>query len=129
MKTKIIRKTIINKIGCFVAWWILHYCNDGLVIVRKGGARQIIKVFAEPAYQNVIKPAIYRATEVIKIGDVVTDNGYHGEVVVTCIDYSYNTFRGYYRADGAVVAGLKLKDFKKIVGHIDVKIENPQKRK
>lgn len=116
-----IKNIVINKAGCIAAKWILHNCDDGLVIRRKGGATQIIKVFSEAAYRNVIKPAIHKATEVIKVGDVVTDNGYHGEVVVTCINY--DTFKGYYRADGVVVGGLKLKDFKKIVGHVDVKIK------
>ena len=114
------RNRIINSAGCLAAKWVLHNCDDGLVIKRKGGSEQIIKIFSEPAYRNVIKPAIYKATEVIKVGDVVTDNGYHGKVVVTCIDY--DTFRGYYMADGIVVSGLKLKDFKKIVAHIDLKI-------
>lgn len=75
------KQRIINKAGCFVAKWILHNCDDGLIIKRKGGSRQIIKVFPELAYRNMIKPAIHKATEVIKVGDVVTDNGYHGEVV------------------------------------------------
>ena len=119
-----IKKTIVNNIGCFVARWILHNCNDGLVINRKEGARQIIKVFEEQAYRNVIKPAIYKATEVIKVGDVVTDDGYHGKVVVTRIDK--DKFRGYYLADGVVVSGLVLKDFRKIVGHVDVKIKEPK---
>ena len=127
MKIKEIKKMVVNEIGCLVAWWILHNCDDGLVIKRKGGARQIIKVFAEPAYRNVIKPAIHKATEVIKVGDVVTDNGYYGKVVVTCIDY--DTFRGYYLADGVVVAGLKIKDFEKIIGHVDVKIKEPKNHK
>ena len=111
---------LINSAGCLAAKWVLHNCEDGLVIKRKGGAEQIIKVFSEPAYRNLIKPAIYKATEVIKVGDVVTDNGYHRKVVVTCIDY--DTFRGYYLADGIVVSGLRLEDFKKIVAHIDLKI-------
>ena len=115
------RDRLINSAGCLVAKWVLHNCDDGLVIKRKGGAEQIIKIFSEPAYRNLIKPAIHKATEVIKVGDVVTDNGYHGEVVVTCIDY--DTFRGYYLADGIVVSGLRLEDFKKIVAHIDLKIE------
>ncbi len=125
MLMKIIKGEIINKIGCFIARWILHNCDDGLVIKRKGGAKQIIKVFSEPAYRNVIKPAIHKATEVIKVGDVVTDNGYHDKVVVTCIDD--DTFRGYYLADGVVVAGLKLEKFEKIVGHIDVKVKKSKK--
>ena len=114
------RNRIINSAGCLAAKWVLHNCDDGLVIKRKGGSEQIIKIFSEPAYRNVIKPAIYKATEVIKVGDVVTDNGYHGKVVVTCIDY--DTFRGYYLADGVTVSGLRLEDFKKIVAHIDLKI-------
>lgn len=52
------RQKIINAIGCLVAKWILHNCDDGLVIKRRGGAEQIIKVFSVPAYKNVIKPAI-----------------------------------------------------------------------
>ena len=116
-----IKKRIVNIIGCFAAWWILHNCDDGLIVNRKGGAKQIIKVFSKSAYRNVIKPAIYKATEVIKVGDVVTDNRYHGKVVVTCI--KGDTFEGYYLADGVTVAGLRIKDFKKIVGRIDVKIE------
>ena len=87
------RDWLINSAGCLAAKWVLH---------------------------NVIKPAIYKATEVIKVGDVVTDNGYHGEVVVTCI--TYDTFKGFYKADGVVVSGLRLEDFKKIVAHIDLKI-------
>lgn len=117
-----IKHKFINKAGCVIARWILHNCDDGLVIKRKAGAEQIIKVFSVQAYRNMIKPAIRKATEVIKVGDVVTDNGYHQKVVVTCIDY--DTFRGYYIADGCVVSGLKLEDFKKIVSHIDLKIEN-----
>ena len=117
-----IKQKIINKAGCIVARWILHNYDDGLVVKRKAGAEQIIKVFSAQAYRNIIKPAIHKVTEVIKVGDVVIDNGYHGKVVVTCIDY--DTFRGYYLADGCVVSGLKLEDFKKIVSHIDLKIEN-----
>ena len=120
---KSVTKRIINNIGCLGAKWIIHNCDDGLIIKRKGGARQIIKVFAEPAYRHMIKPAIHKATGVIKVGDVVTDNSYHGEVVVTRIDY--NTFSGYYLIDGVVVSGLNLDKFKKIVSHVDVKIEHP----
>ena len=104
------RDRLINSAGGLVARWVLHNCDDGLVIKRKGGAEQIIKIFSEPAYRNVIKPAIYKATEVIKVGDVV----------VTCINY--DTFRGFYKADGVTVSGLRLEDFKKIVAHIDLKI-------
>lgn len=117
-----IKHRIINEAGCVIARWILHNCDDGLVIKRKAGAEQIIKVFSAQAYRNMIKPAIYKATEVIKVGDVVTDNGYHQKVVVTQI--YFDMFKGYYIADGCVVSGLKLKDFKKIVSHIDLKIEN-----
>ena len=117
-----IRQKIINNVGCAAARWILHNCDDGLVIKRKAGTEQIIKVFSAQAYRNMIKPAIHKATEVIKVGDVVTDNGYHQKVVVTCINY--DMCKGYYLADGCVVSGLKLEDFKKIVSHIDLKIEN-----
>lgn len=117
-----IRQKIINNAGCVIARWILHNCDDGLAIKRKAGAEQIIKVFSAQAYRNMIKPAIYKATEVIKVGDVVTDEGYHQKVVVTCI--YFDMFKGYYLADGCVVSGLKLEDFKKVVSHIDLKIEN-----
>lgn len=116
-------KRIINNIGCLAAKWILHNCDDGFIIKRKGGARQIIKVFAEPAYRNMIKPAIHKAAEVIKVGDVVMCNGYQREVVVTRI-YG-NKFCGYYLADGLVISGLDIDNFKKIVSHVDVKIEHP----
>lgn len=118
---KEIKRKIVNNAGCIVAKWVLHNCDDGLMVKRKGGAEQIIKVFSASAYRNLIKPAIHKATEIIKVGDVVTDNGYHGEIVITCITDGF--FKGYYRADGAVVSGLRLKDFKKIVGHVDVKVE------
>lgn len=58
------KKKIINGIGCLIAKWILHNCDDGLVIRRKGGARQIIKVFSEPAYRNIIRPAIYKLNKI-----------------------------------------------------------------
>lgn len=54
------KKKIINGIGCLIAKWILHNCDDGLVVKRKGGAKQIIKVFSVQAYRNIIKPAIHR---------------------------------------------------------------------
>lgn len=112
------KKRFINAVGCFVAWWILRYCGDGLIVDRKGGARQIIKVFAEPAYRNIIKPAIHRSTEVIQVGDVVTDDGYYGKVAVTGI--CRDIFRGYCLADGRNVTGLMIKDFKKTAGHMEI---------
>lgn len=51
---------IINAIGCLVAKWILHNFDDGLVIKRRGGADQVIKVFSLQAYKNVIRPVIHR---------------------------------------------------------------------
>lgn len=114
------RNRIINSAGCLVAKWILHNCRDGLVIKRRGGAKQIIKIFSEPAYRNVIKPAIHKATEVIKVGDVVTDNGCHGEVVVTRI--YCGLFQGYYKEDGVTVSALRLEHFKKTTAHVDLKI-------
>lgn len=32
-------KRIINNIGCLAAKWILHNCDDGLIIKRKGGGK------------------------------------------------------------------------------------------
>ncbi len=49
----------------------------------------------------------------IVAGDVVTDNGYHGEVVITRIDKG-GYFQGYYVADGVTVKGLEIGKFVKI---------------
>lgn len=49
----------------------------------------------------------------IEAGDVVTDNGYHQEVVITRID-KRGYFEGYYVADGVTVKGLEIKNFVKI---------------
>ena len=54
------KKKIVNTTGCMIAKWILHNFEDGLVIKRRGGADQIIKVFSVQAYKNIIKPAIHR---------------------------------------------------------------------
>ena len=49
----------------------------------------------------------------IEAGDVVTDNGYHQEVVIMRID-KHGYFEGYYVADGVTVKGLEIKNFVKI---------------
>ena len=49
----------------------------------------------------------------IVTGDVVTDYGYHGEVVITRID-KHGYFEGYYVVDGVTVKGLEIKNFTKI---------------
>lgn len=49
----------------------------------------------------------------IEAGDVVTDNGYHGQVVITRID-KRGFFEGYYVADGVTVKNLHIEKFKKI---------------
>ncbi|MCM1218078.1 MAG: hypothetical protein NC548_26630, partial [Lachnospiraceae bacterium] len=49
----------------------------------------------------------------IVAGDVVTDNGYHGEVVITQISKS-GIFQGYYVVDGVTVKGLDISKFVKI---------------
>lgn len=41
----------------------------------------------------------------IEAGDVVTDNGYHGQVVITRIDKK-GYFEGYYVVDGVTVKGI-----------------------
>lgn len=43
------KKKMINIAGCIVAKWILTNTKEGLVIKRKAGAEQIIKVFSVPA--------------------------------------------------------------------------------
>ena len=52
------KKKIINIVGCIIAKWILANTKDGLVVKRKGGSVQIIKVFSVQAYKNIIQPAI-----------------------------------------------------------------------
>ena len=49
----------------------------------------------------------------IEAGDVVTDNGYHGQVVITQ-KKKKGYFEGYYVVDGVTVKGLEIKDFVKI---------------
>ncbi len=49
----------------------------------------------------------------IVAGDVVTDNGYHQEVVITRIEKS-GYFQGYYVGDGVTVKGLEISKFTKI---------------
>lgn len=116
------KQKIINAVGCVVAKWILHNCVDGLVIRRKGGAEQIIKVFSVPAYKNVIRPAIRRVKEgPFQAGDVVTDKGYYGEIVITYINDN-GLFHGYALEDGVSFRGLNIKNFTRVVGHVDVKV-------
>lgn len=115
------KKKIINAIGCIIAKLILSNTADGLVVKRKGGAEQIIKVFSVPAYKNIIRPAIRRSVEgPFRAGDVVTDYGYYGEIVITRIDNGY--IKGYGIKDGMVFNGLDSKKFKRVVGHVDLKI-------
>lgn len=55
-----LKRMVVNSLGCLAARWVLQNCNDGLIVSRKGGARQVIKAFSEPAYRNMIKPAIHK---------------------------------------------------------------------
>lgn len=115
------RQKIINAIGCLVAKWILHNCDDGLVIKRRGGEEQIIKVFSTPAYRNIIKPIIKKISEgMFRVGDVATDDGYYGEIVITNIQD--NWIRGYSLKDGMVFNNLDSRKFKRVVGYVDLKI-------
>ena len=48
-----IKQKIINKAGCIVARWILHNCDDGLVVKRKaGGGGTNYKSFFCPGIQE-----------------------------------------------------------------------------
>ena len=49
----------------------------------------------------------------IEAGDVVTDYGYHGKVVITNIDQR-GLFEGYYVSDGVTVKNLNIEKFTKI---------------
>ncbi len=57
-----VKQALINKIGCFMARYIIRNCDDGLVVTRKTGMKQVIKVYSVQAYKNVIKPAICKTT-------------------------------------------------------------------
>ena len=114
-----VKDRIINAIGCIVCRWILSCYDDGLVVQRKGGAKQRIKVFSDQAYKNIIKPSYTRTKDTIQVGDVIK-GPYHGEVVVTRIHD--NLIDGYYRADGIPVISLEAEIFKKLVGCVDVKV-------
>ena len=117
-----IRQKIINNVGCAAARWILHNCDDGLVVKRRGGAEQIIKVFSAPAYRNIIKPIIKKISEgLFRVGDVVTDDGYYGEIVITNIQD--NWIKGYSLKDGMVFNNLDSRQFKRVVGYVDLKID------
>ena len=115
-----IKDRIINAIGCIVCRWMLSCYDDGLVVQRKGGAKQRIKVFSDQAYKNIIKPSYTRTKDTIQVGDVIK-GPYHGEVVVTCIHHG-SLIDGYYRADGIPVRSLEAEIFKKLVGCVDVKV-------
>lgn len=114
-----IKDRIINAIGCIVCKWIIGCYDDGLVVHRKEGAVQRIKVFSDAAYRNIIKPSYTRTINTIQVGDVIK-GPYHGEVVVTCI--RGNLIDGYYRTDGVPVRSLEAEKFKKLVGYVDVKV-------
>lgn len=114
-----IKDRIINAIGCIICKWTLENYIDGLVVHRKGGAVQRIKVFSDAAYRNIIKPSYTRTKDTIQVGDVIK-GPYYGEVVVTSV--RDNLIDGYYRADGIPVRSLPAEEFKKLVGHVDVKV-------
>ena len=114
-----IKDKIINAIGCIVCRWVISCYGDGLVVHRKGGAVQRIKVFSDAAYRNIIKPSYTRTKDTIQVGDVIK-GPYYGEVVVTCI--RGDLIDGYHRADGVPVRSLPAEEFKKLVGHVDVKV-------
>lgn len=68
-----IKQALINKIGCVVAKWIIHNCDDGLVVNRKGGAEQVIKVYSVQAYKNFIKPAVKNAANISDLSKFITE--------------------------------------------------------
>lgn len=58
-----IKQSLINMAGCILARYIIRYCDDGLVITRRSGNKQIIKVYSTQAYRNIIKPGIRMETD------------------------------------------------------------------
>ena len=88
-------KEIDNHIGKAGRLYGLEFPDSDLEIIREA--------LAEKCTQ----------TSRIEAGDVVTDHGYHGQIVITRIEKS-GLFCGYYVADGATVSGLEIKKFEKI---------------
>ncbi len=79
------------------------------------------EVFSAPAYRNIIKPIIKKISGgLFRVGDVVTDDGHYGEIVITNIQD--NWIRGYSLKDGMVFNNLDSRQFKRVVGYVDLKI-------
>lgn len=85
------KNKFINAIGCVVAKWILQKCEDGLQVQRRGGAKQVIKVFSLPAYKNVIKPRIV-ATEPEYLGENIAIGCRTGKCKCGNIVHSYQNY-------------------------------------
>lgn len=60
-----IKQKLVNMTGCIVAKYIISQCNDGLIITRRSGNKQIIKVYSDQVYKNVINPAIHREVDFV----------------------------------------------------------------
>lgn len=82
--------------------------------IRKAGGRYGMEL--SDSDLEVIRAALVEKSiqlSRIEAGDVVTDHGYHGQVVITRID-KQGYFEGYYVSDGVTVKNLHIKKFKKI---------------
>lgn len=55
-----INKKIKDAIGTAIIRYILRQNTEGWLVTRKSGSQQIIKVFSRQAYENVIRPVIYK---------------------------------------------------------------------
>ena len=60
-----IKQSLINMAGCIVARYIIRQCNGGLVITMRSGNKQIMKVYSEQVYKNLIKPAIHKEIDFV----------------------------------------------------------------
>ena len=85
------KQKILNAVGCLIAKWIIHNCEDGLVVKRKAGAEQIIKVFSVQAYRNIIKPRI-TAIEPKYLGENIAIGCRDGECKCGNIVRSYQNY-------------------------------------
>lgn len=58
------KNKIKNVIGRLIVRYIIHSDlknnTEGWIVTRKNGTQQIIKVFSKQAYENVVRPVIYR---------------------------------------------------------------------
>lgn len=88
-------------------------CDTGLIAeLLKEDKNTFTIILSKDALEKVRDALVEKMAREsrIEVGDVVSDYGYHGAVVITQI--RGNSFRGYYVVDGATVDNLHFVDEK-----------------